>query len=210
MDWSAWHDEYDDPGSVLSQRLKVVQTQLRSALEDCAAGPLRIISLCAGQGRDVLEVLADHPRRNDVHARLVELDPEIADGAASAARALGLDQVEVRAGDAALIDQYAGMVPADIVLACGIFGNISDEHIQCTIAALPQLCRSGAPVIWTRHRDDPDPVPQICSWFEARDFERLYLSDPAVGFGVGVHRYTSSPQPLAPGTQLFTFRRYQP
>ncbi|MFI6833685.1 class I SAM-dependent methyltransferase family protein [Kribbella sp. NPDC050241] len=208
MDWSTWHDEYDDPGSVLSQRLKVVQTQLRAALEDCPAGPLRIVSLCAGQGRDVLEVLADHPRRGDVHARLVELDPEIADGAASAARALGLDQVEVRAGDAALVDQYAGMVPADIVLACGIFGNISDEHIQRTIAALPQLCRSGAPVIWTRHRDDPDLVPQICSWFESRDFEPLYLSEPSAGFGVGVHRYTGTPEPLIPGTHLFTFRRY--
>ncbi|TCC50723.1 SAM-dependent methyltransferase [Kribbella capetownensis] len=209
MDWSAWHDEYDDPGSELSQRLKVVQTQLRIALEDCAAGPLRIVSLCAGQGRDVLEVLADHPRRGDVHARLVELDAEIADGAASAARALGLDQVEVRAGDAALIDQYVGMVPADIVLACGIFGNISDEDIQGTIAALPQLCRSGAPVIWTRHRDDPDLVPQICSWFESRDFERRYLSEPAAGFGVGVHRYTGTPEPLVPGTHLFTFGRYE-
>ena len=210
MDWSAWHDEYDDPGSVLSQRLKVVQTQLRSALDECADGRLRIISLCAGQGRDVLEVLADHPRRDDVRALLVELDPEIAARAASAARALGLDQVEVRAGDAALIDQYAGMVPADIVLACGIFGNISDEHIQRTIAALPQLCRSGAPVIWTRHRDDPDPVPQICSWFESLNFERLYVSDPTAPYGVAVHRYTATPAPLIPGTHLFTFRHHKP
>jgi hypothetical protein len=33
-----------------------------------------VISLCAGQGRDLLGVLADHPRREDVRARLVELD----------------------------------------------------------------------------------------------------------------------------------------
>jgi hypothetical protein len=31
--------------------------------------------MCAGQGHDVLGALPDHPRRGDVTARLVELDP---------------------------------------------------------------------------------------------------------------------------------------
>jgi len=208
MDWSTWHDEYDEPGSVLAQRLEVVQTQVRAALDNSPAGPLRVISLCAGQGRDLLEVLEDHPRRDDVHARLVELDPQIAEVAASAARALGLDQVEVRAGDAALMDQYAGMVPADIVLACGIFGNISDEDIRHTVDALPQLCRTGAPVIWTRHREAPDRVPDICAWFASRGFDLDYLSDPDAGYGVGVHHNTGIPQPLTPATHLFTFIRH--
>jgi hypothetical protein len=34
-----------------------------------------MIRLCAGQGRDVVGALVDHPRRVDVVARLVELDP---------------------------------------------------------------------------------------------------------------------------------------
>src|SRR5437867_2671389 len=74
VDWRTWHDEYDDPRSRMARRLHVVQTQIRAALDHSPSGPLRVISLCAGQGRDLLGVLADHPRRDDVRARLVELD----------------------------------------------------------------------------------------------------------------------------------------
>ena len=85
------------------------------------------MSLCAGQGRDVIPVVAAHPRRADVQARLVELDPRNASLAASAAREAGLDAVEVVAGDAALTGAFAGAVPAGVVLACGIFGNVESS-----------------------------------------------------------------------------------
>ena len=41
---------------------------------------------------------------------------------------------EVVTADAALTDAYAGLVPADIVLACGVFGNITDEDVDRTVA----------------------------------------------------------------------------
>jgi len=207
MDWRAWHNDYDDPESGLARRLEVVQQQVRAALDESPAGELRVISLCAGQGRDLLDVLADHPRRADVRARLVELDPELSGFAAERARGLGLDQIEVVTGDASRTDEYDGMLPADLVLACGIFGNISDADIERTIAACPQLCRTGATVIWTRHRGEPDRVPQICEWFETRGFEQVFVSEPDTGFGVGVHRYAGEPQPLVPGKTLFSFVR---
>ena len=75
MDWRRWHDEYDEAGSGLARRLAAVQDQVRAGLDRCPPGQVRLISLCAGQGRDVLDVLPDHPRRDDVRARLVELDP---------------------------------------------------------------------------------------------------------------------------------------
>jgi hypothetical protein len=206
MDWQRWHDDYDEAGSALARRLAVVQEQVRAGLDRCPPGELRVISLCAGQGRDLVEVLPDHPRRDDVRARLVELDPGNASYASSQARALGLTQVEVVTGDASLSDQYDGMVPADVVLVCGVFGNISDADIERTIDACPQFCRPGATLIWTRHREEPDLAPQICQWFEARGFEREWLSDRDAGFGVGVHRFTGQPEPLVTGRQLFTFR----
>ena len=205
MDWRAWHNDYDEPGSELARRLEVVQQHVRAALDESPGGDLRVISLCAGQGRDLLDVLAVHPRRNDVRARLVELDPELSAYAAERARGLGLDQVEVVTGDASRTDQYDGMLSADLVLACGIFGNITDEVIERTIAASPQFCRSGATLIWTRHRGEPDRVPLICEWFETRGFERVYVSEPDAGFGVGVHRYVGEPQPLVAGQSLFSF-----
>ena len=58
VDWHSWHEDYDRPDSALAHRLRAVQTLIRQALDEAATGPLRIVSLCAGQGRDLLEVLA--------------------------------------------------------------------------------------------------------------------------------------------------------
>jgi hypothetical protein len=204
-DWHAWHDGYDLPGSVLARRLAAVQERVRVALDAAPPGPLRAVSVCAGQGRDLLGVLAAHPRGADVSARLVELDPRNAEHAARAARATGLGGVEVVVGDAALTDHYAGSVPADLVLLCGIFGNIGTADVAATVAACAQLCTAGGTVIWTRHRRPPDLVPRICAWFAAHDFELGWLSDPGAGYGVGAHRRTAPARPLVTGHRLFTF-----
>lgn len=208
MDWKAWHDRYDVAGSWMTRRLRAVQEQVRAGLSDAPAGALKVISLCAGEGRDLLDVLAEHPRRDDVRARLVELDPRNSAAAREKAGRAGLQQVEVVTGDASLIDHYEDMAPADLVLACGIFGNIADADIERTIAACDQLCKTGGTVIWTRHRRTPDRVPQICEWFESRDFELRWLSAADAGFGVGVHRFAGASQPLRQGTRLFEFVGY--
>jgi hypothetical protein len=205
VDWRTWHDEYDLPDSRLARRLPMVQRQIRAALDDAPPGPLRVVSLCAGQGRDLLGVLADHPRRDDVRARLVELDPRNVAVAEEAARAAGLFGVEMVTGDAALTDHYRDLVPADLVLLCGVFGNITDADIERTIGVCPQLCSTGGTVLWTRHRGAPDRVPLVCEWFEQRGFERRWLSDPAEGFGVGAHRFRGESRPLAEGLRMFDF-----
>jgi hypothetical protein len=74
-DWHAWHETYEDPHSPLARRLGMIQGQIRAMLDEAPPGPLRAISLCAGQGRDLIGVLASHRRGADVRARLVELDP---------------------------------------------------------------------------------------------------------------------------------------
>jgi hypothetical protein len=74
VDWARWHDRYDED-SPLARRLVVVQERIRELLDRAPAGPIRVVSICAGQGRDLLPVIASHARRDDVRARLVELDP---------------------------------------------------------------------------------------------------------------------------------------
>ena len=61
--------------SPLRKRLAIVQAQIRDALDRCAPGPIRVISMCAGQGHDLIGALDGHPRAADVRARLVELHP---------------------------------------------------------------------------------------------------------------------------------------
>ncbi|WP_020140134.1 class I SAM-dependent methyltransferase [Streptomyces sp. 351MFTsu5.1] len=210
MDWQRWHDRYDAPESPLAWRLRAVQDRIRTALDAAPPGPLRVISLCAGQGRDLLGVLPAHPRREDVRARLVELDPGNVAEARRAATALGLPGVETVAADAALLDHCADLVPADLVLLCGVFGNITNEDIERTVEACTQLCAPGARVIWTRHRKAPDQVPRICGWFESRGFVREWTSSADADHvqSVTVHRFTATPAPLRPGTRVFDFVGY--
>jgi hypothetical protein len=204
-DWYAWHAGYGNPRGSLSQRLSWVQDQVRAALDRAPVGPLRAISLCAGQGRDLIGALGGHPRARDVTARLVELDPRNAVAATRLAADAGLANVQIVTADASLTSQYADLAPADLVLVCGVFGNLTDAYIEATIGYCAQLCAQGGTVIWTRGRWEPDLVPQVCAWFEERDFERAWLSRPDYGQCVGAHRRTAPPVPLDPGAVMFVF-----
>jgi hypothetical protein len=205
-DWLAWHANYDIPDSPLAQRLAVVQNWIRQALDQAPPGPVRAVSMCAGQGRDLIDVLRGHPRRAEVTARLVELDPRIAAAARQRTAAAGLPLVHVVTGDAGLAGAYAGLAPADLVLACGVFGNISAQDIQRTVAGCTRLCATGGTVIWTRSRRAPDLIPQICQWFAEQDFELAGVSDPGLDWAVGAHRFTGRPGPLRGGERMFTFQ----
>jgi hypothetical protein len=120
--------------------------------------------------------------------------------------AVGLDRTEVVVGDAAALENYAGAVPADLVLVCGVFGNISDDDIRQTVLALPQLCSLAATVVWTRHRVDPDLTPTIRRWFAEAGFDEVAFVGPTDRlFGVGAHRYRGEPAPLETERTVFEF-----
>lgn len=201
-DWAAWHADYEDPTTGLAKRLAAVQRRLAEAVSAAAPGPVRVVSLCAGEARD-LAVLASHPRRDDVRGLAVELDPR--NVAAARARLAGLD-IDVVEGDAAVVDLYEAAVPADVVVACGIFGNVSDEDVERTVRALPGFCAPGAWVLWTRHRREPDLTPAIRAWSAAAGFDEVAF-DTFEGHGQSVWtgRLRGEPPPLARGERLFTF-----
>lgn len=204
-DWYAWHADYDRPDSALSRRLAEVRRQIGAALDRAPAGPLRAVSLCAGQGRDLVPVLAGHPRRADVTARLVELDPRNAERATEAVRAAGLTGVEVLRTDAARTDVWVDLVPADLVLVCGLFGNMGDTDVRAVVRHCGQLCATGGTVVWTRHRGAPDLVPAICDWFAEEGFELLSLTGPLVPSAVGAHRLLRQSRPLPADVTMFRF-----
>jgi hypothetical protein len=204
-DWVAWHEAYDDPTTTLSARLTLVKQHLITTLDRAPAGPIRLVSLCAGQGRDVIETLRDHPRRDDVTAVLIEADPVNVARARDAAE--GLVQVEVREADAARPASFADALPADVLLLCGIFGNVSAADIQRTVAAAPALCAPGATVIWTRHRREPDLTPQVRAWFAGAGFEELAFGTPASAprTAVGVAVLRDAGGVVLPQGPLFRF-----
>jgi hypothetical protein len=205
--WVRWHEEYENPDSPLSLRLRLVQDNVRAVLDALpkdAPEPIRVISMCAGQGRDVIDAVAAHPRRDDVQALLVEFDPVLAAFARDRAAAAGLSpQVTVIEGDASLCHWYAEAVPVDLVLACGIFGNITASDITRTIQAFPGFCRMGSEVIWTRHRRHPDATPAIRADFEAAGFQEVAFAAPdGYVLSVGRHRLVVPP-PEPPAANAF-------
>jgi hypothetical protein len=205
-DWLEWHAPYDVAGSPLRRRLAIVQEHVRLALDSAPPEPIRIISMCAGQGRDLAGVLPDHPRGKDAVARLVEMDARNVALAQQAFEAARLPRVEVVRADASTTSAYERAVPAGIVLVCGVFGNISDADIERTVTLLPRLCADGASVIWTRHRRPPDLTPTIRSWFDGAGFEEARFDTAADAlFAIGTHRLVRTPQPFRTGVRLFDF-----
>jgi hypothetical protein len=206
-DWAAWHEGYDDPSSLASGRLRQVSLRLSEALDRVPPGPVRLVSLCAGQGHDVIGVLPGHPRRDDVRAVLVESDPRNAEAARDAAAQAGLDRVEVREADAAVVAGFADALPADVLLLCGIFGNLSDEDVRRTVEVSATMCAPGATVIWTRHRRPPDLTPHIRAWFAASGFDEVafdVIGDMLMSVGAG--RLGRPAGAGLPDRPLFTFR----
>jgi hypothetical protein len=207
-DYLKWHDAYDDPNSDLSWRLRQAQTYISQAL-DHLPGPLTVLSLCAGDGRDVLHVLADRDDTSRVHTTLIELHPVLAQRAREFAAAAGLTGVTVRNQDAGNTAAYVGSVPADLVIMMGIFGNIRNDDVHRTVETAPQLCRPGATLLWSRSTNGNDRNASVRAWLSKAGFTELdYLEfdqDEGERAALGSARYDGPPQPLVPGRQLFTF-----
>ena len=205
-DWVEWHRSYDDPASSLSQRLVVVARMIREVLDVAPSGEIKVLSLCAGDGRDVALAAAGHPRARDLTGLLVELDPQLA-SAADANVAAVSGALAVSNTDAGDVAGFRGALPVDLLLLCGIFGNVANDDIRNTIEAVPAMCRPGAAVIWTRHRREPDVTPAIRAWFDAVGCISMELVSPGTGsFAVGCERVVDPPVGGQLADRLFTFR----
>jgi predicted RNA methylase len=206
-DWQQWHHSYEDPSSSLSRRLAVVRRHVSDVLQRPRDTPIRALSLCAGDGRDLLPALtgSTHLLESVV---LVEKDPMLAQAARQTAAAGQLDRVKVITGDASDPARFSTAWPVDLLLLCGIFGNISDQDIKTTVAATPALLRGEGTVIWTRGSTEPDLRPSVRSWFQQAGLKEVAFDSEPVGYGVGVATRSPALKAEAPlPSQLFRFIR---
>ena len=208
-DWLVWHTGYEAPDSPLALRLGVVRELLDEAVASHDGGSLRVLSLCAGDGRDVLPVLARWQAHKEISGRLVELQSDLAHRARDEAHSVSLQRLEVICGDAAEPTNCTkGAIPADLIVACGIFGNISDAGVQRLVESIQAMCAPGANVVWTRHRRDPDLTPKIREWFASAGFEEHAFRSPGPGsYSVGRHQMVGAPSRITLTDPLFTFVR---
>lgn len=215
-DWRAWHNGYNDAKSSLSRRLGVVRRGIAGALASLASrqDEIQALSLCAGEGRDLLPELASLDGRTRYRAVLVEKDEELAGHARETAASLGLADVEVVVGDAGQLSTFSANLPVDLLLLCGVFGNIPAVEIEAVVAASPAMLRPGGFVVWTRGgprlhgKDEPDLRPWARKLFTSNGFEEVGFAGDPEPYGVGVGRLASvpTPPPEIP-ERLFTFTR---
>lgn len=144
----------------MSWRLQRVRQHLGDAL-DGHAGATRVLSVCAGDGRDLLGVLAERRDAGRVSAVLLELHPDLAQQRRDSAAAAGLERVQVRTVDASSIDAYLDGPLVEVLLMGGIFGNVADNDVWRLISFAPQLCRPGATLVWSRGRRLSHDLPGV-------------------------------------------------
>ena len=205
VDWVDWHAAYDDPGSGISRRLPVVRRRIGERLDE-AIGPTRILSLSAGGGRDLLPELATRPALVAT-AVLVELDPATRRGRPQACCRPGwcVGPPGENAGNPAA---FADVLPVDLLLLCGIFGNISEADIRATIDAVPSMLAPDGTVIWTRGRyEGNDLRPVIRRWFTDAGLLELAFDGEPERFGVGVGEPDRRRHRPSCQQHLFTFAR---
>lgn len=206
-DWHDWHRPYGDPGSELSQRLRLVQGHIRDWLDRRTDGSLTVVSVCAGQGFDLFGVLDGRTDARRIRATLVEMDARNVAAASRRAAVFG-GQVALIRADAGDLATYRDLAPADLVLLVGVLGNITDVDVERTIRTLPQLCADAATVVWTRTRRPPDLTPAVRAWFADAGFvERAFDAPEGLRYAVGVHELSGRSVPLRPTGRMFRFVR---
>jgi SAM-dependent methyltransferase len=218
-DWNHWLKRYDRPDSPHSQRLRTVRRLIQRCIEHTAPKSISALSVCAGDGRDLLEVLARRSDASRVKATLVELDPRLCALARERVRSDGLGGVDIRQADAGTTDTYVDVPSADLVLLIGVFGNIVDADVRATLEVLSALCNPGALIIWSLRqqprrnlnphariqRNDYERVEKVRGWFEAKRFREIFVSDSGAVFYVGAHRWMGESPPLPPAHRFFAF-----
>jgi hypothetical protein len=174
-----------------------------------AAGPVRIVSLCAGDGRDVIGTLVRSPRGEDVQAWLVELNQQSTiEGRRYAMQAGVADKVVFINGDATSYATYRDIPPADIVMACGVWGHVPPNQRGRLERALACLCQAGGAIIWTRgvakgiHR-----LREIEAHFIGQSWRQLRTSYTQDGkWAINSYRYCGPRQDRPTSGRIFNFR----
>jgi Putative methyltransferase len=206
--WTGWPERAYQQDRY-QHRLAAVQEQLADAIDRAPGGPVRIISPCAGDGRDLINVLRLHPRRDDVSAWLVEKDSRsVVEGKRRAANDGLADIVQFVSDDATDYATYRPIIRADIVLLCGVWGHVPASERTQLVCALTSFCKAGGMVIWTRGAGKGMiRLQQIQSLFASPLWQQVRANlTPDKNWAIVTHRYCGPPMELPTSGRIFHFR----
>jgi ubiquinone/menaquinone biosynthesis C-methylase UbiE len=207
--WSGWPElAYQRPH--MRERLRIVQEQLAECLDQAPRGPLQILSICAGDGRDVIGVLQSHRRQKDVEAYLVELNGQSVTEGIKQMEASGLENVvNFINADATDYSTYKNLAPCDIVLLCGVLGHVPANGLAKLIHALASFCKPGGKIIWTRKISKGEHLlKQVQSQFDDNLWSPV-RQDSTFNkkWVVCTYRYRGPALEIPRNGRIFTFRK---
>jgi SAM-dependent methyltransferase len=200
--WDDWHDKYDNPDSWLARRLRAIQKEIRDAIDRQPPGPIRVLSMCSGDGRDLFEVLEDHPRRDDVVGRLVDNAPAVVERA----QANAPSGVEVLCADAGLAGSYEGAVPADLLICCGVLSHVNDADAKTLINGWRALAAPGATVVMNQGGGVRSLRAELWDWIEAAGFRQIgFAEGDGDWWRVAAYEWPGPTAEFRPSERYFTF-----
>jgi SAM-dependent methyltransferase len=207
--WNSWPDRAY-ARKRYQHRLATVKQQLQDCLDAAPAGPIKILSICAGDGRDVVGAVDQHPRRNDVAAWLVELSADSVALGKRHAVAAGLEEsLHFINGDATDLSTYKNVPACDVILLCGVWGHVPQTDTAALVQGLAAFCKPGATVLWscgtsggTAKLDEYDALFTKPTWDKVR---QSFAADKCNA--VVLHRYTGPSLPRLNSGRFFSFRR---
>jgi len=207
--WSGWPElAYERPK--YRERLRVFQEQIAECLDQAPHGPLRILSMCVGDGRDVIGVLQSHWRRKEVEAYLVELNGQSVSEGIKHAKASGLGNVvKFIHADATDYSTYKNLAPCDIVLVCGVWGHVPANDRAKLIHALASFCKPGGNVIWSLKTSKGEHrLAEVRSQFDHACWSPVRQnSTPGQKSAVCTYVYRGAALEVPANGRIFSFRK---
>lgn len=147
IDISNWaiddNDPYKDSHSFIYQKMEIAQYLISKYFKNDNV----IIDICSGTG------LAAYPFVNakewSGNLYLIDTDTKAMDIARDKFK--DIKNVEYSTSDAGDSNTYVNILKADMILLLATMSTFSIEDIENTVAFLPQICKTGSVLIWTKN-----------------------------------------------------------
>ena len=169
MTWNDWHmQEYNNVASTPYQRNQIVQEYIKDFISD--KEELVIVSMGAGQGRDILPLL----HNNITHTvYLIDTEQKCLNYAEEYSLFNKIDNVHLINEDAFVLKTYNDIPKADLIIFCGMLNNVNEDDVNKFAKYTTLLLKDGGEIIWSRRTYDNDYNKELRAIFTNNGYVEL-------------------------------------
>jgi len=176
--WTEWHEEaYNDINSLPYQRTEIVKDLINKYLSEIDKN-IVVISIGAGQSRDILPVLIGRKDNDRITTYLIDTDIECLNYAKNYAKDNNIINVHIVDMDGSLVKNYKDIPKADLIIFCGMMTQKNTDEVKNLANNIKLICNEDAQIIWSRHGYDGDYSTPFRNVFNENSYKELdfYIS----------------------------------